>query len=58
MLASLLLNNMIILRFKMHHGWLCAGGEAGKDACSGDGGGPLVCGGENKGGAVLAGLVR
>jgi len=30
-------------RFSLHPGWLCAGGEAGKDACSGDGGGPLVC---------------
>ena len=30
-------------RFSLHPGWVCAGGEAGKDACSGDGGGPLVC---------------
>ena len=22
---------------------MCAGGEAGQDACFGDGGGPLVC---------------
>jgi len=29
--------------FSLHPGWMCAGGEAGKDACSGDGGGPLVC---------------
>ena len=32
-----------LLRFSLPPGWLCAGGEAGKDACSGDGGGPLVC---------------
>jgi len=45
-------------RFQMHPGWLCAGGEEGKDACSGDGGGPLVCGTEDHHtGATLAGLV-
>jgi secreted trypsin-like serine protease len=43
-------------RFRLHPGWLCAGGEAGKDACSGDGGGPLVCPGAD-GRMELAGLV-
>lgn len=35
--------------------FICAGGEGGKDACTGDGGSPLVC--ERNGFAELVGLV-
>lgn len=30
-------------RFRLHRSFLCAGGEPGRDACTGDGGSPLVC---------------
>ena len=30
-------------QFQLEAGELCAGGEAGRDACTGDGGSPLVC---------------
>lgn len=29
--------------FKLHNSFVCAGGEAGKDTCQGDGGAPLAC---------------
>ncbi|XP_066150574.1 phenoloxidase-activating factor 2-like [Euwallacea fornicatus] len=29
--------------FKLHESFMCAGGEQGKDTCTGDGGSPLVC---------------
>ncbi|XP_015122686.1 uncharacterized protein LOC107045071 [Diachasma alloeum] len=41
--------------FNLHPGFVCAGGEDGKDACKGDGGGPMVC--ERHGVWQLAGVV-
>ena len=29
--------------FKLHSSFLCAGGDEGRDTCTGDGGSPLVC---------------
>ncbi|CAG0897273.1 unnamed protein product, partial [Cyprideis torosa] len=41
-------------RFRLHENFVCAGGEKGKDACTGDGGGPLIC--EKEGHAIVAGI--
>lgn len=30
-------------RYRLHDSFLCAGGERGRDACTGDGGSPLIC---------------
>lgn len=30
-------------KFRLHRSFICAGGEPGRDACSGDGGSPMVC---------------
>ncbi|CAG0913570.1 unnamed protein product [Notodromas monacha] len=48
-------NTRLGVSFNLHEGFLCAGGEAGKDACKGDGGGPLVC--DIQGTWQLAGIV-
>lgn len=37
-------------RFRLHDSFLCAGGERGRDACTGDGGSPLICAIEGGGG--------
>ncbi|XP_054706616.1 protein masquerade-like [Uloborus diversus] len=42
-------------QFTLHPGFLCAGGEPGKDACTGDGGSPLVC--KSEGYWYVVGLV-
>jgi len=44
--------------FELHKSFMCAGGESGKDACTGDGGSPLVCPDpENTGRYYQAGIV-
>ncbi|XP_066138915.1 uncharacterized protein [Euwallacea fornicatus] len=48
-------NTRLGYEFKLHPGFICAGGEEGKDACKGDGGGPMVC--ERGGTWQLVGVV-
>ena len=43
-------------RFQLDASEICAGGEVGKDACTGDGGSPLVCQGKS-GRWTVVGLV-
>ncbi|KAF9797961.1 hypothetical protein SFRURICE_019304, partial [Spodoptera frugiperda] len=40
---SLLRRTRLGHNFKLHNSFVCAGGEAGKDTCQGDGGAPLGC---------------
>ena len=43
-------------RFSLSQSEICAGGQVGKDACTGDGGSPLVCQGQS-GRWTVVGLV-
>ncbi|CAG9765248.1 unnamed protein product [Ceutorhynchus assimilis] len=36
-------NTRLGAAFQLHYSFVCAGGERGKDTCTGDGGSPLVC---------------
>ncbi|KAL0852982.1 hypothetical protein ABMA27_012765 [Loxostege sticticalis] len=44
-------------RFKLHASFTCAGGEVGRDICTGGGGSPLVCPIEGQGRYVQTGIV-
>lgn len=49
-------DNRLGRRFTLHESFICAGGEAGVDSCTNDGGSPLVCP-RADGSFYLAGLV-
>lgn len=49
--------NRLNERWQLHPGFVCAGGEEGKDVCEGDGGGPLVCKHKTKNEMVLVGII-
>lgn len=36
-------NSRLGTRFRLHEGFICAGGGDSRDTCTGDGGGPLAC---------------